>query len=67
VRLVLTKKGGSDTTICGGPMLMPTLTSARAGSENPHATAIIAPANRHHRTLLEFPIRNLLSFMSSGG
>src|SRR3970040_768215 len=56
---IITTSGGWDTMIGGGPRLMLTLTSALAGSENPHAEAIIAPASRHHHTLLEFPIRNL--------
>jgi len=58
---IITTSGGWDTMIGGGPRLMLTLTSALAGSENPHAEAIIAPASRHHHTLLEFPIRNLPS------
>src|SRR4030067_1176778 len=58
---IITTSGGWDTKSGGGPRVVLTLTTARAGSENPHAAAIIAPASRHHHTLLEFPIWNLPS------
>jgi len=46
---IITTAGGSATTMGGGPMLMFTLTSARAGPENPNAT--VTAARRHHHTL----------------